>query len=140
MPIADIGLMPGWGQQIDALYRRIWWSVDEKRFLPGGAVIAGAIARDPTNTLVDGTPCPQVLQAGMLMGKVTAAGSYQGQYAPSILGLLTQGYGGATTTIYVAAATAAEIVRRIGSTGTLNLTGPIARAVRCGRSRRPTRP
>ncbi|MGO8744622.1 MAG: hypothetical protein ACLQNE_01410 [Thermoguttaceae bacterium] len=126
MPIADIGLMPGWGQQIDALYRRIWWSVDEKRFLPGGAAIAGAIARDPTNTLVDGTPCPQVLQAGMVMGKVTAAGSYQGQYAPSILGLLTQGYGGATTTICVAAATAAEIVRRIGSTGTLNLTGPIA--------------
>ena len=62
----------------------------------------------------------------MVMGKVTAAGSYQGQYAPSILGLLTQGYGGATTTICVAAATAAEIVRRIGSTGTLNLTGPIA--------------
>ena len=60
------------------------------------------------------------------MGKVTAAGSYQGQYAPSILGLLAQGYGGATTTLYVAAATAAEIVRRIGSTGTLNLTGPSA--------------
>ena len=126
MPYADVGAMPGWGAQVDALYRRIWWTIDEKRILPGGVVISGALARDPTCVLADGTPYPVILQAGLVMGKVTAAGANHGLYAPSVIGLSTAPVKDTDTSISVAAATAAEVLRRIGPSGTLNVTGPNA--------------
>lgn len=84
--------------------------------LPGGGVISGAASRDPLNAH------PHVLQAGLLMGKITASG----KYAPSVIGVLSAAYDASadTTSITVSAATATELVRRQGSSGTFKLTGP----------------
>lgn len=84
--------------------------------LPGGKVIDGAVSRDPTNT-----GNLNVLQPGLLMGKVTASG----RYAPSVLGVLTVAFASGTS-MTVAAATAVELVRRVGASGTFKLVGPAA--------------
>ncbi len=87
-------------------------------FMPGGKIIDGSKARDPLNT-----GDLDVLRAGMVMGKITSGG----KYAPSILGVLAAAYtsvGTTQTSMTVSAATAVEIVRRIGSSGTFKLTGP----------------
>lgn len=85
-------------------------------YYPAGGVIEGTKARDPGHSAVD-TRC---LRAGLLMGKITASG----YYANSVFGLSNGAITGSGTTLTVSAAAAVEIVRRIGSTGTLNLTGP----------------
>jgi hypothetical protein len=81
---------------------------------------------------VDGTltSCPfnapyifQIL-AGTLMGRVTATK----KYANSVLGLTSSATASGATTVQTDVNTAAEIVRRIGSTGTFKLTGPPAAA------------
>jgi hypothetical protein len=88
--------------------------------LPGGVLVDGAKSRDPSNA--DGV---DVLQFGLLMGMITESG----KYAPSIIGLLTVAYDDDTsTTLTVPTAVAAEIVRRIGPTGTFKLTGPATAA------------
>lgn len=81
--------------------------------LPGGGVLDGSESRDPLNT-----GDLDSLRAGIVLGKVTASGFY----APSILGVLTAAY--TSTSMTVSAATAVEIVRRIGSSGTFKVTGP----------------
>jgi len=85
--------------------------------LPGGVVIDGSNSRDPLNSGdVD------VLRDGLVMGKTAS-----GKYAPSILGVLSQAYdkdGSSATTMVVSAATATEIARRIGTSGTFKVTGP----------------
>lgn len=84
-------------------------------FLPGGKIINGALSRDPLNTGdID------VLRPGVLMGKITASG----KYAPTIIGVTTVAYADNDTTLTVSAATATEIVRRVGATGTIKVTGP----------------
>jgi len=86
--------------------------------LPGGIIIDGSESRDPLNTGdVD------VLRAGILLGKRTA----NSLFAPSIIGVLSEAYdkdGSEATQLTVSAATATEIVRRIGTSGTLKVTGP----------------
>lgn len=87
-------------------------------YLPKNIIINGTDSRDPTNT-----GDVQYLQAGILLGKQTSGS----KYAPSILGVTTVAYdqdGSANLQITVAAATATEIVRRIGATGTFKMTGP----------------
>lgn len=84
-------------------------------FLPEGKTIDGALSRDPLNT-----GDLDVLRAGMLMGKITASN----KYAPSVLGLTTNAEAASSVSIEVSAATAVELVRRLGTTGTFNLTGP----------------
>lgn len=85
-------------------------------FYPSGKLIVGSDSRDPTNSLDVRT-----LQAGMVLGK----NSTSGKYAPSIIGALSVDYDASadTTEMTVAAATAVEIVRRIGASGTFKLTG-----------------
>ncbi|HYH67513.1 MAG TPA: hypothetical protein VD866_22640 [Urbifossiella sp.] len=84
-------------------------------WLPGGGIIDGAKARDPGNT--DDT---LALRAGLPMGRVTASG----KYANSFLGVTSGALTNSGTTVTVSAAQAAEIVRRVGLTGTLYLIGP----------------
>ena len=87
-------------------------------FMPGGKIIRGAVSRDPLNT-----GDLDVLRAGLVMGKITA----NNKYAPSILGVTLAAYDASAsvnTTLTVSAATATEIVRRIGTTGTFHITGP----------------
>ena len=87
-------------------------------YLPAGKIIDASNARDPLNT-----GDLDVLRAGLVMGKITASGLY----APSILGVLASAYTGVGTTVTsmtVSAATAVEIVRRLGAAATFKLTGP----------------
>jgi hypothetical protein len=86
------------------------------QFVASPATIDGTASGNPLNA-----PTTGVLFGGTLMGRITATG----KYANSIIGAITSAYahsGG--TTIQTDVNTAAEIVRRIGATGTFKLTGP----------------
>lgn len=79
---------------------------------PGGKVINGSLSRDPLHTgNID------ILRAGVPMGRITATG----KYAPAIIGKTTANYTSGGTSLTVSAATATELVRRVGATGTFNL-------------------
>jgi len=84
-------------------------------YLPGGRVIDGTLARDLANT-----PDITSLRPGLPMGKVTTSG----KYANSIIGATTGAYADNDLVLQTSAAVAAEIVRRIGASGTVKLTGP----------------
>lgn len=86
------------------------------KFLPGGGIIDGTKSRDTGEE--DGDT--NHLRAGLLMGRITASG----KYANSFFGTTAGALAGNGTTITVSVAEALEIVRRIGSTGNLTLTGP----------------
>lgn len=90
--------------------------------LPGGLVLDGAKTRDPDNPdySADGATAQKRLRAGLLVGQVTASG----KYANSILGVLQAAYTSGGTELTVTAAQAAEIVRRVGSSGSLKAIGP----------------
>lgn len=90
----------------------------DPQYLPGGLVIDGSKSRDLGNT-----GDTDVLRAGLAMGKITASG----KYAPAVIGTLVYPHaadGSGNLLLTVTAAVAAEIVRRIGTSGTLTLTGP----------------
>lgn len=95
--------------------REILWSEQGAVYLPGGKVIDGSVARDPLNTGDLST-----LRPGLVVGKITSGG----KYAPSILGVTVANFTATTFTMSVTAATATELTRRIGSTGTFKVTGP----------------
>ena len=117
--IATVGALPGMGTQQDALGRRIFWTQDGKKLVPGGLVIDGTNSRDVGNLSVSGASNGDVLRAGTVLGKITG-----GFYAPSIIGALTTAYttAGATNTVLnTTAAVAVEIVRRIGTSGNINV-------------------
>ena len=113
-----VGGTPGIKTERSAAPRKILATTDGAILLPGGKVVDGSESRDPLNTGdVD------VLRAGLVMGKITSSS----KYAPSILGALSQAYdkdGSLNTTMTVSTATATEIVRRIGTSGTFKVTGP----------------
>ena len=110
--------IPGVKTVRTATPRRVTMSRQGLRYLVGSPTIYGTSSRDPLNTGdVD------VLRAGMVMGVISASG----KYAPSVLGVTTAAYdktGTSNTTMTVSAATATELNRRIGSSGTFNVTGP----------------
>lgn len=109
-----IGL-PGVGFVRRAQHKVIFRQYNFESGLAGGRAIDGSKSRDPTN----GTT-PQFLLPGLLMGKITASGLY----APSIIGLATVAVAAGDTSVTMLAATATEIARRIGATGSIKLTGP----------------
>jgi hypothetical protein len=85
------------------------------QYIPNLCVIDGTRSRDALN----GTDT-DVLRAGLVLGKTTAGG----KYAPSILGVTTAAAAAAATSLSVAPAVAAELLRRVGVTGTFKLVGP----------------
>lgn len=103
-----------------ATQRRITFG-GEQALLAGGRIIDGSESRDPLNT-----GNLDILRAGLMMGKRSA----NDLFAPSVIGVLAAAYDATadTTEMTVSAATAVEMVRRIGTTGTFNLTGPPAAA------------
>ena len=114
MPVAPfITGLPGVRAAVSATHKIVFKRTGQG-YLQQGWQINGALSRDPTNTPVS------VLQPGVLMGKITATGLY----APSILGVTTVAFTSGGTEITVGAATAVELVRRIGSSGTFKLIGP----------------
>jgi hypothetical protein len=112
---APIGL-PGPGTVVAAAHKHVFKGLWDQ-MLPGGKVIDGTVARDATNV-----GYPSTLQPGLLMGKVSATG----WYANSVIGLSTLALTSTGTTLTVGAATATEISRRIGASGTISLVGPAA--------------
>ena len=88
------------------------------QFIAGPATIDGRNSGNPANA-----PYPWVLWAGTLLGRLANSG----RYAPGVIGPTTASYahaGPGGTTLALAPATAAEVARRVGPTGTLKLTGP----------------
>ena len=80
-----------------------------------GRVIDGSKSRDSGNT-----GDLDVLRPGLLMGKITSSD----KFAPTILGVLQSAASSTDTSVTVSLAQATEIVRRVGSTGTLRFVGP----------------
>ncbi len=88
------------------------------QFVASPVTIDGTLSGNALNA-----PYSWLLFAGTLLGRVMASG----KYANSIIGLTSAAYahtGGSNTTISTDVNTAAELVRRIGVSGTLKLTGP----------------
>ncbi len=98
------------------------FSANDAAFDPSSLafLISGSKSRDTGSSPVS------LLRAGLILGKITAAGTELGKYAPSILGVVAAAIGGGQTSITVPAAVATELVRRVGATGTFNLTGAAA--------------
>ena len=110
--------LPRVGSVTKSVHRRVFLS-DIEWYLAGGRIIDGANASDPGNT-----PDVFVLRAGLLMGKITASGLYGASIIDTTQGAYTAG----GTSITLTAAGAAELVRRVGTSGTFTLTGPPAAA------------
>lgn len=94
-------------------YRQVFRLPESVLYLPGGGIIAAA-AQDPGNT-----GSPLTLRAGLPMGRVAATK----KWLPSLMGLVDTAYASGTSLTLTTAA-AAELVRRVGSSGTFKLTGP----------------
>jgi len=118
MPEQLVGL-PKKGPDRDHTPKLVRIGRENAVFIPGGAVIDGALSRDPSNT-----DDVDVLQPGLLMGRE----STDQKFAPSIIGAILNAEIATATAIEVTPAVAVEIVRRFGATGTFNLTGPEAAA------------
>ncbi len=85
------------------------------KFIPGPVTIDGTKTADAANT-----PYTWLIRGGTLLGKDTSSGKYEN----SIIGKTTAAYSSGATALTVSVATAAEIVRRVGASGTLKLVGP----------------
>lgn len=106
--------LPGMPVAQTVNYRRILRQ-GEYTYLASSKTIDSTKARDWNNPDIT-----TVLEAGLLMGKITTGGLY----ANSILGVSKNAYTSGGTTITVSVASAVEIVRRIGNSGNLNYAGP----------------
>ena len=115
--VPSIGL-PGIGSSVTAQRTNVSRDGDI-RYMPGSFSIEGTKTRDPFNTA-----SIYSIRAGTLMGKITSGGFY----APTIIGVTSGAYTSGGTSLTVSAASALELVRRIGSTGTFNLIGPASAA------------
>ena len=119
--------MPGIGTTIVAVYKPIWKGRGGVQYLPGGGTIDGNNARDPANTYSGNLPNAQtsyvnVLEPGLLMGKITASGFY----GASVFGLTSAAIDSPARRVSRCPPPwRQEIVRRLGGTsGSLYLTGP----------------
>ncbi len=88
-------------------------------FLPGGGTISGLMTRDPGNAAASALS----LRPGLLMGRLTSIGPV-GYWANSIIDVTQAAYTSGGTSLTLSLAGAAELVRRIGTSGTFQLVGP----------------
>src|SRR5580698_869560 len=111
---------PGVVGNYDSQPREVFYSGREfAQFWAPPVTVDGTNSSNPLNA-----PYIWLLWAGTAMGRVTATG----KYANSIVGLTGAAIASGATSITTDINTAAEIVRRIGATGTFKLTGPPATA------------
>ena len=109
---------PGVVGNYDSQPREVFYSGREfAQFWAPPVTIDGTNSSNPLNA-----PYVWLLWAGTLMGRVTATS----KYANSILGLTSAAAASGATSVTTDVNTAAEIVRRIGASGTFILTGPPA--------------
>jgi hypothetical protein len=110
--------LPGVGTELVSTVRELLCTEPQAGdFLPFPATIDGTLTRDPDNPTTTRT---DVLRDGLPMGQVTSTL----KYANAIIGQLQAAITGTTTNLLLTVTEAAEIVRRIGATGTFNITGP----------------
>lgn len=107
--------VPGLATPLSSTPKKCMKRYDEHDLKVGQTVLDGSKSRDPLNT-----GYTDVLYSGIVLGKITATD----KYAPSILGVTTVAYADDDLTLTVSAATAVEINRRVGASGTVNLVGP----------------
>ena len=113
--------LPGVGTSITSIPKEVFAGNQQfAQYIPGMKLIDGTKTRDTLNTDDSGNPYTSVLRAGNLLGKETA----NNKYSNSIIGVTTLALGGSQTSLQVSAVTATEIVRRIGNSGNITLTGP----------------
>lgn len=86
--------------------------------VPSGYIVAGALSRDP-GTAATTNGHVTILRPGLIMGKVSG-GTYDKQYAPSIIGVLNRTGATTTTTLTLQPAVATEVQRLITLQGTSN--------------------
>jgi hypothetical protein len=111
---------PGVVGNYDSQPREVFYSGRQfAQFWAPPVTVDGTNSSNPLNA-----PYTWLLWAGTAMGRVTATG----KYANSIIGLTGAAIASGATSITTDVNTAAEIVRRIGATGTFKLTGPPATA------------
>lgn len=103
--------VPGVGAEKLAAHRTVG-ADGYLEMLPGGVLLDGARTRDP------GNDDPTRLRAGLLIGR---AG---GKCANSVIGLTQGAIVSTATSVTLTPAAAAELVRRVGPTGTLRFVGP----------------
>lgn len=107
--------LPGVQTDRTATPRRILRSTQNFARMPGGALINATLSGDGENT-----GDTDILQAGVLLGRITATGLYR----PAVIGALTVHHtGDSITSMTVSAATATEL-NRLGTSGVFTLTGP----------------
>ena len=116
---ANPSALPGIGTELVAAVRELLCVEPQAGdFLPFAATIDGTLTRDPDNPTTSRT---DVLRDGLPMGQVSATL----KYANSIIGVLAAAVAnGATQLNCLTSYEAAEITRRIGSSGTFYVTGP----------------
>src|ERR1700677_1682518 len=109
---------PGVVGNYDSQPREVFYSGREfAQFWAPPVTIDGTNSSNPLNA-----PYVWLLWAGTPMGQITATS----KYANSVIGLTGAAAASAATSISTDVNTAAEIVRRIGASGTFKLTGPPA--------------
>lgn len=106
--------LPGQYTGVSVTPRHVFLNGDFEWYRAGGIIIDGTASRDPSNSNVN------VLRPGLVMGKITSSG----KMAPSIFGVLTNAEANGSTQLEASAAVMTEIARRIGSSGTVKVTGP----------------
>jgi hypothetical protein len=116
MPITPILGRAGVGSALTASYGRVFRADEGKMYFPHGGVIDGA------SRYYGGGTDLFLLRPGLLMGRVTATKKWK----PSVFGVTTGALAGGGTSITLSAAQAVELVRRVGATGSITLTGPPA--------------
>jgi hypothetical protein len=115
----DAGAVPGIGATQTAAFRKVLLTGDGVLYLAGGGRLDGTKSSDPSNTNDAGNAMPTVLQGGILLGKVTSTG----KYATSVIDVLQAATLGGATSFKLTPAGAAELLRRIGSSGNCTITG-----------------
>ena len=100
---------PGIGTTRTATPRRILYNNHNAMYLPNAGTLDGSESRDATNT-----GDLDSLQPGIVLGKITSGG----YWVPSFVGLTTAAYTSGGVSLTVGAATAVELNRLVGSSGT----------------------
>ena len=113
MNITSVGT-PGYKTPRTATPNDVLAYGSQGRYANGYRVLDGSKSRDAGNA-----DAATVIRGGTPVGKITSGG----KYAPAIIGASDVAYASGTS-LSLTEATGDEIVRRIGTSGTFNLTGP----------------
>ena len=95
-------------------YGYVFKQPEDVKYIPGGGTLLST-SQDWSNT-----GSPLTLRAGLPVGRQASTG----EWAPCWMGSLSVALGGAQTTLTTSPASATELVRRVGTSGTFALIGP----------------